>query len=275
VFAGPDPLVTLGGTNSGRQGDVVTVPVTIDTAEGLDSVQLRIAYDSNALTVVNVRKGNVTADFGWYLDRQTPGLIVVDMSRLDPLVAGSGSLLEIDLRIARGASGTLPIDLQSVRLNEGRLTLGVVPTNGADATDGAIVVVPPASQPSTTERGGLRGLMSRLASSLGGVFARSSAAEISLEASMAPVLPLAGVAASVREDVRSLATEAPRVDLDGAWVQFGSDASANSLQSRTGSTDWKLSFVQEGSSAVRQPNSTLKITLPVEGAAKSGGAAKS
>ncbi|MFO1192955.1 MAG: hypothetical protein U1F00_12440 [Rhodoferax sp.] len=62
------------------------------------------------------------------------------MSSLLALAGGSGSLLELDFRVAEGAAGVLPLDLQWVQLNETHLTLQPEPIPGADPTDGAIAV---------------------------------------------------------------------------------------------------------------------------------------
>jgi hypothetical protein len=63
------------------------------------------------------------------------------MSRLDALQDGSGTLLDLDLRVKADAlPGVSPIDLQYASLNDGRLTLNVVPQLGADETDGRITI---------------------------------------------------------------------------------------------------------------------------------------
>jgi hypothetical protein len=141
-FAGPDPRVDIPIDASAAPGDLITVPVRIDTAAGLESAQLRIGYDATRFEVVAVRRGSVTGDFGWFITGREPGRITVDMSRLDALQDGSGTLLDIDLRIRADAlPGVTPIDLQYASLNDGRLTLNVVPQVGADASDGRITIV--------------------------------------------------------------------------------------------------------------------------------------
>jgi hypothetical protein len=88
-----------------------------------------------------VRRGTVSGDFDWFISGQEPGRITVDMSRLDALPEGSGTLLDLDLRIRSDAlPGVSPIDLQYASLNDGRLTLNVVPQPGADETDGRITI---------------------------------------------------------------------------------------------------------------------------------------
>ena len=39
------------------------MPVNLDTAAGLEAVQLRLAYDARTLELVNVGRGTLTGDF--------------------------------------------------------------------------------------------------------------------------------------------------------------------------------------------------------------------
>jgi VCBS repeat-containing protein len=152
-LAGPDPLVDIPIDARGEAGELITVPVRIDTAAGLESVQLQIGYDASRFDLVEVRRGSLSGDFGWFITGQEAGRIRVDMTRLNALQGGSGTLLDIDLRIKPDAlPGVTAVDLQYARLNDGRLTLGVLPQVGADASDGRITIlgktlepVPPSS----------------------------------------------------------------------------------------------------------------------------------
>jgi hypothetical protein len=65
------------------------------------------------------------------------------MSRLYALDCAYGSLLQLQFRVAAGASGTLRVDLVEATLNETRLTLNPAPQLGADPTDGTIRVNAP------------------------------------------------------------------------------------------------------------------------------------
>ena len=148
VFGGPDPLVNIGAVFSADAGDLVRVPVNLDTTMDLESVELRIAYDPVALSVEAVWNGNVTGEFTRLVRYDTPGLITVDLSALEPLGPGSGSLIEIDFRVAGDQAGqTLLLDLQFARLNEGNLELNPEPAEGRDATDGYIRVAAAEVQP--------------------------------------------------------------------------------------------------------------------------------
>ena len=140
-LGGPDPLVSLPQDVAAVAGHDVTVPIELDTAVGLDSVQLRLTFDPAVIELREVRKGSLTADFDWLVDQRTPGLLVVDMARLSALEGGQGSLLELDLRVYPGvAPGSYRLDLEWASLNDGRLTLSPAPKPGADATDGSLQV---------------------------------------------------------------------------------------------------------------------------------------
>jgi hypothetical protein len=117
--------------------------IELDTAAGLDSVQLRLTFDPAVIELREVRKGSLTAHFEWLVDQRTPGLLVVDMARLSALEGGRGSLLELNLRVRPGvAPGSYRLDLEWASLNDGRLTLSPAPKPGADATDGSSQVRP-------------------------------------------------------------------------------------------------------------------------------------
>ena len=137
TFAGADPYVHLPAVTA-QPGQTVRVPVLLDTAAGLELVQLTLAYPEKMVELTGVRRGSLTTDYQWYLEHRQPGGITVDMSRLKPLDGGQGSLLELDFKVSAQASGPIPLDLQAARLNDSRLTLNSAPRIGSDATDGMI-----------------------------------------------------------------------------------------------------------------------------------------
>ena len=139
ALLGPDPTVDIARTFSAKPGETLTVPVRLDTTEGLDSVQLRLNWDATALELVDIGRGSVSGDFQWYLQRRGEGEMYVDMSRLQALTAGSGSLLELKFRVRADAKpGVVDLDLSWVSLNEGRLTLNPQPRAGRDGADGQV-----------------------------------------------------------------------------------------------------------------------------------------
>ena len=141
TFSGPDPLVNLPTDLTAKAGDVMLVPVNVDTAVGLESVQLSIGYDPDMLEVIAVHQSILTAGFTGIFDTHTAGAVYVDMSG-PALNDGSGALVALEVRVKDTASGAIVLDLRSAALNDGHLVLGQAPQTGADATDGRITVQP-------------------------------------------------------------------------------------------------------------------------------------
>jgi len=141
VLGGPDPLVSMPASLNASPGERLTVPVNLDTAAGLESAELRIGYDAAAIEVVEVRRGNLTGEFQWLTRHDEPGVLQIDMSSLGVLQGGSGSILELDVRIKPTAQpGPSLIDLQWASLSDGRLTLNPAPQAGPDSTDTRLTI---------------------------------------------------------------------------------------------------------------------------------------
>jgi uncharacterized protein (DUF2141 family) len=141
VFAGPDPTLSM-PTVQASVGSTVVVPISIDTVAGLQSAQLTVNF-APGLTLTEVRRGSVTQDFTSFItSRPSANSVVIDTSRMAPLISGTGTLVELVFVVNPGASGTLSVDLTRARLNDSWLTLSPLPIPGLDGTDGAVVVVP-------------------------------------------------------------------------------------------------------------------------------------
>ncbi|HXG13293.1 MAG TPA: cohesin domain-containing protein [Gemmataceae bacterium] len=157
VPGGPDPLLRFPEVQ-GRPGDTVTLPLLLDPADGLESLDLAIAYDAQRLEVRSaddIRRGLLTADFDLFaavLDLEA-GTIRVGMGRSAGPVRGlaRGGVLEITFRIKEDAPPgpavvNLLRDLDSVttQLNEGGLDLIPDPSNETgDVLDGQVTVAGP------------------------------------------------------------------------------------------------------------------------------------
>ncbi|MCB1967173.1 MAG: cadherin-like domain-containing protein, partial [Candidatus Accumulibacter sp.] len=142
---GPDPYVHIPTDLSGTPGSVLTVPVLIDDAVGLESVDLRLAYDPALLEIVAVREGSAT-NGATIITNPAPasnanGTLVVGLALTNPRPAGGGSLLEIDFRIRpTAASGSTALNLTQVSLNEDGLVLTPLPVPGQDGSDGLLTI---------------------------------------------------------------------------------------------------------------------------------------
>jgi VCBS repeat-containing protein len=137
-------------TNLGATpGSTITVPINLSEANGLETADIRLAYDSELLSFVAVRQGSVTSGALLIFNATTPGSLRISLSLTVPRPLGGGSLVEIDFQIKPSAiPGTsTPLNLQSVSLNEGELVLSPNPKTGADSTDGLITVLPSNTAP--------------------------------------------------------------------------------------------------------------------------------
>jgi hypothetical protein len=260
-FSGPDPRVDVPIDATADRGAVVTVPVRIDTALGLESAQLRIAYDASRFDLVEVRRGSISGDFGWFIASTEAGRITVDMTRLAALAGGAGTLLDIDLRVRADAlPGVSPIDLQYARLNDGHLTLGVVPQPGADETDGRITVagraaaVAAAAAPvgDGTEEAPSRALPPSLATGWPSLAAQSP-------------FGLASPAASVVLASSEVTPPAPVIDLAGRFTVPGAVSKGIAADGR--SKVWLKDYLGNvGQARTASPNSALRVTVPAAAA---------
>lgn len=142
VVGGPDPLVSIGANFTAVAGETLTVPVDLDTTDGLDSAELEIAFDPSAVEILAVRTTEVTDSFFLLANTATPGIVRVDLSAIRSLGSGTGPILELDLRVNDDQAGkSIALDLRRVQLNEGNLVLSPEPIPGPDPTDGVIEVV--------------------------------------------------------------------------------------------------------------------------------------
>jgi RHS repeat-associated protein len=146
LAVGADPFVNIPTTLTGTPDSVVTVPVLIDNAEDLESVDLQLTYDPAVLDVLAVRTGSVMTG-GTMVTNPTPitdanGAITVGLVVTVPRPAGGGSLLEFDFHIkATATPGTTGLNLTQVSLNEDGLVLTPAPTPDVDPTDGLITIL--------------------------------------------------------------------------------------------------------------------------------------
>ena len=139
--------VSLSRNVSATPGQTVTVKLDIDDAGGIESVDLRILYPTEFLDLAldGVRTGVLTANAALAANvQEAEGQIIVGLATARALGSRPGSLLELDFQVRSAARGReVPIDLQSVSLNEDEqvLKLFPTPTPGPDPSDGSIAVV--------------------------------------------------------------------------------------------------------------------------------------
>jgi hypothetical protein len=129
--------VNIATTLTTVAGAQLSVPVHLDQAQGLESVQFELVFDPTLLRLDNVLRGDLTQGFEVLTALTSPGRVLVTMSGA-ALGAGSGDIAELVFTaLGEGAS---VLDLQSVRLNGGNQQLVTEPVAGADASDGQVVI---------------------------------------------------------------------------------------------------------------------------------------
>ncbi|MCP5248369.1 MAG: tandem-95 repeat protein [Candidatus Accumulibacter sp.] len=138
---GPDPYVHIPTDLSAVPGSVITVPVLIDDALGLEAADLRLVYDPAMLEVLDVRAGSASKGATVVSNSATAGVVTVGLALTVALPAGGGSLLDIDFRIKPTAAlGATALNLTQVSLNEDGLVLTPLPIAGQDPTDGLLTI---------------------------------------------------------------------------------------------------------------------------------------
>lgn len=156
---GPDPLLNIPKTFTGRPGDTIVVPINLDIADGLVDAQIALVYDATRLDILSeadVRPGTLFPKPDVFIPNlnRTAGELRVGVVKLPPtgaagVTAAGGSLIEITFRIRADApAGPAIINLRndlggtSTLLNEGGLVLNPPLSNAAgDELDGLITVL--------------------------------------------------------------------------------------------------------------------------------------
>jgi hypothetical protein len=129
-------------------GSLLSVPIHINDANNVESVDIQLSYDTTFLntTSAQVRAGSVWPGSATVVANvnDAAGIITVTVFNTSPLAAGAGSLVIIEFDISTSAplGATTPLNLQSVSLNEDDIPVTPNPTGGADSTDGLITFLP-------------------------------------------------------------------------------------------------------------------------------------
>jgi len=159
INLGVDPVVSIMSGISGKPGDIVNVPVTIDNGAGLLGVDLLINYDTASLdlTNLNVTLGSLLP--GWTLTStvvDSSGTIVVSAFSSNPLGTGGGNLFNLAFQIPVTATSgianiTIPNAPNVGALNEGGLAITPVSSFVTiDATAPTMDIVDVTPDPRTT-----------------------------------------------------------------------------------------------------------------------------
>lgn len=122
----------------------VSTPIEVSGAEGLRAAEVRIQFDPTEVTTdaSQIRSGSIWGGKAAVIANvnQEAGTIVAFVFSATPVTSGDGGLIDIDFttRPSTPHDGSLVIDVQKVRLNEGRISLTTEPVVGSDSSDGRI-----------------------------------------------------------------------------------------------------------------------------------------
>lgn len=124
--------VSISTDVKGEPGDIITVPVSIGDVTDAEvlSAWLAVTYDDSLLTAINAStKGTIAEPWGEPTYFVTSGRITIAMASFAPFV-GSGTLLDINFRVADTAAVDSTIDLRFAlaELSEG--AVAVTKSNG-------------------------------------------------------------------------------------------------------------------------------------------------
>ena len=133
---------------NGNAGAVVAAPIQIDSASGVRAAEIRLSYDTD---ILNIDSNSIQAGTVWAANSDTQvtanvddaaGTIVLFVTSANSLSNIAGSLAVLNFTIASGATtgDTATLNLTSVKLNEGTVTVAPAPAVGSDSTDGLITV---------------------------------------------------------------------------------------------------------------------------------------
>jgi Right handed beta helix region/Cohesin domain len=147
---GLDPTVSIPLGVAAVAGGTVTLPVAVSEANGLQAIDLVLAYDPSALSIspADVSLSGFAAAGGWTqaLSLATPGEIRLSLYGTNPIAAsGAGPLVNITFHVSpTAAGGEYPINVVTApstasRLNEGLLSLST--SNGSIVVESSFEVV--------------------------------------------------------------------------------------------------------------------------------------
>lgn len=107
------PTISVGST-SGDAGDVVHIPITIETTVDISVLTIDLTYDASRLSFVSVSKSNTLLENFTLADAEeyAPGKIrIMGVALLSPPISSSGLLIDLTFSIKPNASGKAEIQI--------------------------------------------------------------------------------------------------------------------------------------------------------------------
>jgi len=132
--------LTIGEYNT-LPGSALRVPVTMPDATGVAAVAFIVNFDNDLLGLTNVTNGNLGATFGMKYKLEE-GRVHVALVRDDALTTGSGTLVELQFTVNRGAAPgmTTPLTIADGTVS-GQSAVDFSWTEGISFSNGLVRIV--------------------------------------------------------------------------------------------------------------------------------------
>jgi alpha-tubulin suppressor-like RCC1 family protein/subtilisin family serine protease len=115
------------GNASGNPGDIVEVPILINTVSGLRSADFKLKFDSSLIAVEAVTAGNLTKNFSLASNKNVSGEVQVSMAS-STAVNGSGTIATVTFKVLDSEVTSSSLTLDSPSFNSG--SIKVIPVSG-------------------------------------------------------------------------------------------------------------------------------------------------
>ncbi|WP_263973150.1 cohesin domain-containing protein, partial [Anabaenopsis elenkinii] len=132
-----DFSIAIADNLTSNPGETITVPVTLNGATGVDSINLRINYNS-AITLTGVTKGQLPPGLD-LLENIQPDNVRVEISGIEPITTDTITIAELTFQVPAGTTAQ-QIILDLVEGRVGRIALGQ-DTVDAQLIDGRLTIV--------------------------------------------------------------------------------------------------------------------------------------
>lgn len=110
VKSSPTAVLSI-GSDSGMPGETVTIAVKLDQNPGLIGARMKISYDTNSLTLTEVKDGGILGEYQFGSDLSAcPYIVLWENGLADTDFTAAGNLVYLTFRISENApAGKLPV----------------------------------------------------------------------------------------------------------------------------------------------------------------------
>ena len=124
-------------------GSTITVPININTATDLQSLDFSLNYNTTFLNLTAVTLGSLTSDFTItpnINDANGTATVTVSLFGTTAIPSGNGSIAQLNFTVANNATNgsNIPLDLVTASINEGSISTTL--------DDGSLNITPPTLQ---------------------------------------------------------------------------------------------------------------------------------